>query len=51
MGFIYPNKFTYLNFLVIQLAQRCSDNGGPTAHVSVVVLVIGSFTAQNAEEL
>ena len=30
MGFIYPNKFTYLSTFVIQLAQRCSDNGGPT---------------------
>jgi len=30
MGFIYPNKFTYLNTFVIQLAQRSSDNGGPT---------------------
>ena len=30
MGFIYLNKFTYLNTFVIQLAQRCSDNGGPT---------------------
>ena len=33
MGFIYPNKFTYLNTFVIQLAQRCSDNGGPTVIV------------------
>ena len=30
MGFIYPNKFTYLNTFVIQLTHRCSDNGGPT---------------------
>ena len=30
MGLIYPNKFTYLNTFVIQLAQRCLDNGGPT---------------------
>jgi len=27
---MYLNKFTYLNTFVIQLAQRCSDNGGPT---------------------
>ena len=32
MGFIYPNKFTYLKTLVIQLALRCSDNEGPTVH-------------------
>ena len=30
MGFTYPDKFTYLNTFVIQVAQRCSDNGGPT---------------------
>ena len=30
MGFIYPNKFTYLNTFVIQLAHKCSENGGPT---------------------
>jgi len=33
MGFIYLNKFTYLNTSVIQVAQRCSDNGGPTVIV------------------
>ena len=30
MGFIYPNKFTYLNTFVIQLAHRYLDNQGPT---------------------
>ena len=30
MGFIYPNKFTFLNTFVIQLAQRCLDNGVST---------------------
>jgi len=30
MSLIYPKKFTYLNTFVIQLAQRCSDSGGPT---------------------
>ena len=32
MGFtyMYPDEFTYLNTFVIQVAQRCSDNGGPT---------------------
>ena len=28
--FIYPDKFTYLNTFVMEVAQRCSDNGGPT---------------------
>ena len=32
MGFTYPDKFTYLNTFVIQVAQRCSDNGGPIVH-------------------
>ena len=30
MGFTYPAKFTYLNTFVMQVAQRCSDNRGPT---------------------
>ena len=29
MGFTYPDKFTYLNTFVIQVAQSCLDNGGP----------------------
>jgi len=29
MGLTYLDKFTYLNTFVIQVAQRCSDNGGP----------------------
>jgi len=29
MGFTYPDKFTHLNTFGIQVAQRCSDNGGP----------------------
>ena len=32
MGFTYPDKFAYLNTFVIQVAQRCSDNGGPIVH-------------------
>ena len=30
MGFTYPDYFTYLNVFVIQLVQRCSDNGETT---------------------
>ena len=30
MGFTYLDKFTYLNTFVIQVAQKCLDNGGPT---------------------
>ena len=30
MGFTYPDKFTYLNTFVMELAQRHWDNGGPT---------------------
>ena len=30
MGFTYPGKFTYLNTFMMQVAQRCSDNRGPT---------------------
>jgi len=30
MGFIYLNKFIYLNTFVIQLVHRCSDNRGST---------------------
>ena len=41
MGFSYPNKFTFLNTFVIQLTQRCSDNGGPIVYGSFVV-VLGS---------
>jgi len=40
MGFIYPKKFTYLNTFVIQLAQRCSDNGGSTVLGIVSSLVV-----------
>ena len=32
MGFIYPNKFIYQN---LQLAQKCSDTGGPTVHAMI----------------
>ena len=28
MGLTYPDKFTYLNTFVIQVAQKCLDNGG-----------------------
>ena len=47
MGFIYSNKITYLNTFVIQLAQRCSDNGGSTVqslerlHIHGNVLDVG----------
>ena len=30
MDFTYPDKFTYLNTFVMQVAQRCLDYGGPT---------------------
>ena len=30
MGFAYPDKFTYLNTLVMEVARRCSDIQGPT---------------------
>ena len=30
MGLSYLVKFTYLNTFVMELAQRCSDNGGRT---------------------
>ena len=30
MGFTYLDKFTYLNTFVIEVAQRWSDNQGPT---------------------
>ena len=32
MGFTYPDKLTDENTFVIQVAQRCSDNGGPTVN-------------------
>jgi len=32
MGFTYPDKFTYLNTFVIQVAQMSLDNGGPTVY-------------------
>jgi len=35
IGFIQLNKLTYLNTFMIQLAQRCSDNGGPTVRTLV----------------
>ena len=37
MGFIYLNKFTYLNTFVIQLAQRCLDNRGPIVYTMYLV--------------
>ena len=36
MGFTYPNKFTHLNIFVMELAQRCSDNGGSTVLIYVL---------------
>ena len=30
MGFTYPDKFSYLNTFMMQVAQRCSDNRGHT---------------------
>jgi len=38
MGFIHPNKFTYLNTFMIQLAQKYSDNGGPTVPYTVCMM-------------
>ena len=40
MGFIYLNKFTYLNTFMNELTHRCSDNGGPTVPVDVNVFFI-----------
>jgi len=38
-GFIHPNKFTFL----IQLAQRCSDNGGPTVPTCTWLIHVKHF--------
>ena len=35
VGFTYPEKFTCLNTFVIEVAQTCSDNGGPMVHLNV----------------
>ena len=43
MGFIYLNKFTYLSTFVIQLAQRCSDNGGPAVTQCKVEVLITRY--------
>jgi len=37
MGFTNPDKFTYLNTFVMELAQRCSDNGGPTVSIKLIL--------------
>ena len=42
MGFTYPDKFTYLNTFLILLAQKCSDNGGPTVIYLVMRYVYGT---------
>ena len=44
MGFTYPDKFIYLNTFMMEVAQRCSDNGGTTVAVFYYkdcVLVLG----------
>ena len=33
IGFTNPDKFIYLDTFVIQVAQKCLDNGGPTVPV------------------
>ena len=38
MGFTYPDKFTYPNTSVIQMAQMYSDNGGPTLYTMQVMI-------------
>jgi len=43
MGFTYPDKFTHLDNFVIQLAQNCLDNGGPT--------VVGKWKNSNTNNL
>ena len=43
MGFTYPDKFTYLNTFVIQVAQRCLDNGGPTVLSILKLFSHGAF--------
>jgi len=36
--------FTYLNIFVIQLAQKCSDNGGPTLYICSSHIQWGYFS-------
>ena len=40
MGFIYLNKFTYLNTFMIKLAHKCSDNGGPTVTANALLKMV-----------
>ena len=35
--FTYPDKFTYLNTSMMEVAQRCLDNGGPTV-IAIIYL-------------
>ena len=46
MGFTYLDKFTYLNTFVIQVAQRCSDNGGSTV-LYVGIIKVWGFLPKN----
>ena len=43
MGFTYLNKFSYLNTFVMEVAQRCSDNGGRTVSCKWNILFINGF--------
>jgi len=46
MGFTYLDKFTYLNTFVIEEAQRCLDNGGPTV-LYIGIMKVRDFLLQN----
>ena len=43
MSLIYPNKFTYLNTVVIQLAQRCLDNRGQTVPGKMPSIIVSGI--------
>ena len=44
MGFSYPDKFTYLNTFMMELAQRCLDDGGSTVLVYTLLLWLQTST-------
>jgi len=45
IGFIYPNKFTYLNTFLTQLSHWFSDNGGPTVYPIKWLNAYGDYKA------
>ena len=49
MRFTYPDKFTYLNIFVMKLAQKCSDNGGPTVLALPVAPQSSQFFKDNVQ--